>query len=433
MPLEDVKHYGLAQWHWDGSAHVPPEGATSVIDYRPLEDQATAGQSQGYGFFHWSTQRPVGAIDLGSGDCRTLQPTQQQRTELRTRLGLSADPAGATLIETMEDCLTGIGMPIMPGRDGEEAIHLAGHSKVWSRRVVGAEVMAASPKGRANRQRDLIRAAIDEADRTGGKKLAQKVLGACLLKLGLTRQEIAEGAPAKAAQWRRLLSASLRAKHGDARPERPTTRFSESWPATKASIDGATGLDQSWSVLALSAWRAGLQSASNECWPTSTETSLTAYRFGRCTSAVSSADHWVNLTTWHAETNSQAGPAVRMAVGAETCYFGAYRYNGENRLWKYVAGVLTFLGVAEVSNLTQVRTHVLDADGSTIAYTINGVAPVSVTDTAIPSGLHGGFQVQNYFGKHATARAWSIDDGLVPAPGAAACKSSAGLSLGLGM
>ena len=404
MATEDVKHYGLAQWHWDGEGHVPPEGATSVIDYRPLEDQATAGQSQGYGFFHWSTARPVGAVDLGSGDCRTLQPTQQQRTELRTRLGLSADPGGVTLIETMEDALAKAGIPIMPGRSGEEEIHLSGHSKVWSRKVVPGEILAASPKGKANRQRDVIRAAIDEAERAGGKRLAQKVLAAWLLKLGYSREEVREGAAGKAAEWRRLVSAATRAKHGDMRPERPTTSFAESWPNVTSDIE-ATAQDQAWTTLAIEGMADTIKVVSgNEIEPSSGFSG----KWGVCASAVSSSDHLVEAVARAA--SGWAGVVARASASSVTGYAAAL-LNDLRRLYKFVAGVRTQLLAPSGGG----RDLMLgcDADGSTITHQLAGYGDESVTDTAIASGLRGAVWLYSDGSTSFTqVGAWSIDDGL---------------------
>lgn len=413
--------YALYPFPWNAVArcHEPPAGSACVLDFRPLTEQAKASQSSGFGLFAWSSGAPGDAVSLGTGYAPELVIDTAARNELRIKLGLSANPSGATLADAIADVLGSLAdptgasgpKPVMPTSDGTLEIHLDGHSRIWSAPLDIAELLSANPKGHANKIRDVIRADLDTAEAIGGVSLLQKALGAKLLGLGFTRDEVKQGASGKKSQWDRLLSAAVKAKHGaNAKPAEPQTSFSESWPTSGDIRSG--GQNQSWACLDTANWDVYANSVGGtvRC-----QAGGPGYWYnGRCTSAVSSADHWVNAVLV-VQTAYSAGPACRMASGAATCYtFQARQFTGVRRLAKFVADTETILSSAAYSFPFSGETWRVRANGSTISGLVGGSTLESVTDTSVTGNLYGGFLLSES-GTPAGALsvgAWSIDDGL---------------------
>lgn len=373
--------------------HAPPAGAACVLDFRPLAEQAKAAQSGGYGLFAWASGAPGDAVSLGSGYAPELVVDNAARVELKAKLGLSANPAGNTLADCLSDVLgsladpTGLSgpKPLMPTQEGVLELHLEGRSRIWSQQIDATELLSASPKGRHNRIRDVIRADLDEAERAGGAPVLQKALGAWLLKLGVPRAEVRAGAGGKKSQFDRLISNAVKAKHGaNARPADPQTQLVETWPnASVASLNGTTQ-SLPWvtngTTMTVSGSRLRGQSAT-QC-------------FARCTTPVSSADHWADAVCYNAgPVYYHAGPCVRMASGAVTSYW-AVRFVADNNVYllKHVSGTQTLLATAAQAGTLNGNVVRCSANGSTIASIYDGAAKSSVTDTSITGNLFGGVQ-----------------------------------------
>ena len=407
--------YGLYPFAWDAArrCHAPPAGSACVLDLRPLGEQAKAAQSSGYGLFAWSSSPPGDLVSLGTGYAPTLAIDNAARNELRIKLGLAANPAGATLADAIADVLgaladpSGASMakPIMPGADGVLELHLAGHSRIWSQAIDVAELLSASPKGRANKIRDVIRADLDIAEALGGAPLLGKVLGAKLLALGFTREEVKQGANGKKSQWDRLMSAAVKAKHGaNARPGKPDTVVSETFPNDAASL-AASSQDQSWTTPSISLTVVGGvargANTGNNSW-------------GICGTPVSSADHAAYCDT--TSGNGYVGPVSRAAAAGLTGYV-ATRLGSSNKMWKVVGSVWTTLTGLAVGAGTRFSCQ---SNGSTQTLGSTGQSPVSVTDTAITGNLRGGLYIYPGASLAAdTADNWSLDDGLASSPVAA--------------
>lgn len=415
--------YGLYPFAWNAATncHEPPAGSACVLDLRPLSEQAKASQSGGYGLFAWPSISPPIAppgdlVVLCIGYAPESAVDNAARNEFRIKLGLAANPSGATLADVMADVLgsladpTGASMakPIMPCRDGTMELHLAGHSRIWSAKVDAAELLSASPKGKHNRIRDVIRADLDEAERIGGASLMGKCLGARLLGLGFTREEIKGGASGKKSQWERLLSATVKAKHGaNAKPREPSTSFAESWPNLTGDIESAAQ-DQSWTTLAVDSQNNTIGVTTGNLAYPSTNNSL---KWGVCSSAVSSADHAV--VGYCKGASGHTTILARASAATATAYGARIQYNANRKLMKIVAGVETLLG-SPTGTPSGWRTVTCEPNGSTITHKTSGLADSSVTDTAI-TGLRGGIQLFGDSGlTYCQVGAWSIDDGLNP-------------------
>lgn len=419
--------YGLYPFTWDAAAkcHTPPAGSACVLDLRPLGEQAKQSQSGGYGLFAWPMDAsppvspPSDMIVLCVGYAPQSPIDNAARNELRIKLGLSANPAGATLAEALADVLcanadpTGAGMakPIMPDRDGMIVLHLANHSPIWSRPLDVAELLSASPKGHANRIRDVIRADLDIAEAIGGAPLLQKALGAVLLKCGVSREELKAGTSGRKAQYDRLMSAAVKAKHGaNAKPARPTTSASEAWPNVAADVT-ATAQSQSWEslqyTLSVNSGSTGFARAAGANFATHAV---------RCTTAVSSADHWANLAVYSFTQAGFAGPMARVATGAFTGYAHVVTWGGARYLAKWVGGARTDLGAVGSGAWSDGDLPTAYPNGSTITGSWLGKSDLTATDTAITGNLCGGIVFNDDTNAHTYNKvgAWSLDDGLNP-------------------
>ena len=411
--------YGLYPFSWDAASgcHRPPNGSACVLDLRPLSEQAKASQSSGYGLFAWSSGPPGDLIALGTGYAPTLAIDNAARNELKLKLGLSANPSGATLADAMADVLgaladpTGASMakPIMPGADGVLELHLAGHSRIWSLAVDAAELLSANPRGRHNKIRDVIRADLDEAERLGGAVLMGKALGAKLLALGMSREEIKAGTGGKKSQWDRLLSAGAKAKHGaNAKPRDPQTSASEAWPNVAADIT-ATAQSQPWAsmqyTLAVTSGQTGFAHAAGATF---------AIHAVRCATPVSSADHWADLAVYAFGQPGYFGPMARAASGSFAGYSHIATFGGSRYLSKWVAGTRTDLSSSSAGSWSDGAVPRSRANGSTITGSWSGKSDLTATDTAITGNLCGGivFQDDTNQHQHNKVGAWSIDDGL---------------------
>lgn len=411
--------YGLYPFTWDATAkcHAPPAGSSCVLDFRPLAEQAKQSQSSGYGLFAWAANPPGDLVSLGTGYAPTLNIDNAGRSELKTKLGLSGNPSGATLADALADVLGSLAdptgatgpKPLMPLSDGTLEIHLDGHSRIWSGAIDAAELLSANPRGRHNRIRDVIRADLDIAEAIGGAPLLQKALGAVLLKCGVSRDELATGAPGRKAQYDRLMSATVKAKHGaNAKPARPTTSFAEAWPNVAADIT-ATAQTQSWAsnqyTLSVDSGGTGFAHAAGATF---------AIHCVRCTSAVSSADHWADVAAYAFGQPGYAGPMARVATGAFTGYSHMVTWDSVRHLLKWVGGSRTNLSSVSAGSWSSGETLRTQASGSTITGSWSGKADLTATDTAITGNLCGGIVFQDDTNQHQHNKigAWSVDDGL---------------------
>lgn len=412
MPVEH--HYGLYPWSWDAElqTHRPPAGGRAVLDLRSLPQQATLGQSDGWGFFDWmnGTPRPADAIALGDGDCREIQPTTATRQELQTRLGLSAQPSGATLIDCIADVFGDLSdptgesgpKPLMPIQGDGLEILLAGHSKVWGAPYAADEVLSVGAKGRANRQRDVWRSTMKQALDVGPDH-ASKVLGAILRQHNVSMDEIDQGAPGRKAQWQLLMTARDRQRAGgNFKPKRPRTSFTESFDKADS---GTLGPDLTWTEVT-----GNLDVVSNKA-----STTTTGFAECRAEHDVSSADHFgqvvIHQTSTSAADNHLAAPCARFSPSARTFYSFAWFYS-LLVLYKTVAGAYTIISSVSETPAALPATWKVDCSGSTIRGLQNGTQKASVTDTAITGNTRGGIWAYRASGVQITVDDFRVDDGI---------------------
>lgn len=416
--------YGLYPWTWDSEQqeHRPPDGAVCCLDLRPLPEQAKQEQSGGWGFFAWNGggDPPSDVISLGDGDCRSLQPTTSQRDELRIRLGLAANPQGATLVDVMGDVLgsrsdpTGESgpKPLMPIQGDGLEILLAGHSKVWGAPYAADEVLSVGARGRANRQRDVWRSTMKQALDVGTDHAA-KVLGAILRQHGVSMAEIDKGAPGRKSQWQLLMTARDRQRAGGQfQPKRPKTSFTDAFTRSDSSTLGA-----GWSTY-LSSAEYGISSNKAIGGKAGTWGSG-ALESARLDSDVSSSDHFASVTIGAyvaaGSGDTWCGVAARFSAAAHTAYYYAHvarSSSGSNRLDKIVAGVMTNLGTSSAAN-SDGDVVTCQPSGSSISGKKNGVVQVTVTDTSITGGTRCGLVYRSTnFAVRPTYDDLLVDDGI---------------------
>lgn len=417
-------NYALCQFDWIPSSgnqpgyHAPPSGSSCVLDLRSNTQSAVQGQSSGYGFFAFTGSVPASAVSLGSGDCREIQADAALRNKLKSTLSLSGNPAGATMIDCVADALNTMGdptgvsgpKPIMPDANGLLEIHLSGHSRVWSGSLDVAELLSANPRGHANRIRDVIRADLDAAEAIGGAPLLRKALGAVLLKCGYTRGELKSGAPGKAAEWQRLLSTNVKAKHGgNAKPGKPDTSFNETWPNAAADIE-ATAQALSWTTLNTDGFSDTIKVASG----TARASSAFSNKLGICSSAVSSADHYTEAMITGTAGAGSSFLTARNAAAAGTFYSFGWYYGQTRKIQKVVAGTITLLSNTLESVTPSSVLCRCNVAGSTITGSYTGATDATATDTAITGNLRGGIwiYIDAAVETYAQIGAWKIDDGL---------------------
>lgn len=352
---------------------IRPTGATATVD---LRGEAQSGPT-GDGLMFAAAPTGVGldrGVLLGDNLAETITPSR--RRAAADALGLGSLPV-ASVIDTLVEILTSRAQvegesfvaPLMPTREGEIEIHLAGHSRVWSERVVG--------RG-SKRLKKIIRRKkreLGRIEREHGEEVAAKV---ATLNARRLRVDFADVLPAR-----------LR----NMKPRKPRTSFSDDFNRA----DGALG----------SPWT-GVSSPGN-ITVSSNQALAGGHGSARYDADVSSDDHTVTLdSVFHPVGGSHAAAAARFAAAADTYYWGRYRASGASTLRKRVAGSNTEIG-SEGTSRSTVYTGAVDCNGSTIRFLYDGGEVISVTDTAISGNLRGGMDLRFV---NTIADNFLIDDGV---------------------
>ena len=101
----------------------------------------------------------------------------------------------------------------------------------------------------------------------------------------------------------------------------------------------------------------------------------------------------VEVTSTQLSGGQWIGPAVRMQNGGQSTYLGIYFWNSGSpqlRLYKRISGSYIQLGSSYSSGALPAGTQLqLQASGSSITFSQNGVARISVTDTSLTGGAPG--------------------------------------------
>ena len=424
--------YALDRFTWDAAfmggegSHVPPTGAVSVLDLRPDGECSKRVQSGGYGLFAWSAGAtlPGSAIPLGDGYLSEIVPSGMTINAIKTALGITGTLGGATLADVFLDGVLGDqadptgasrARPIDFTTELDRELWLANHSRVAFRRYDPAQMFAANPRGMHSHLRDLMRDQVRKADAIN-PQLGEKVLGALLMKCGVPRDEVKNGAPNRKSDAQKLMPNEWsNGKKNATKVREPKTIVTESWPNATTDIE-ATAQDNSWETIDNSPWYQTIKVVAGRARSTSP---FDQSHFGRCLTAVSAADHAVSANLYSINSYD-VGVCARMAAGGtRTCYTFLYRYGTERRLRKNVDGTATTLATAAKSGSLTGELFTLDVDGSTITGASTGDSDLTVTDTSITANLFGGIVLTaNAIGETVVeVGPVTIDDGLSAAAG----------------
>ena len=416
--------YALDRFTWDGSfmgglgSHVPPTGAVSVLDLRPDSECSKRVQSGGYGLFAWpaGATLPGSAIPLGDGYIAEIVISGTVRNNIKTALGMATPPSGNTLADVFLDGVLGDNAdptgttgprPIDFTTTLDRELWLANHSRVAFRTYDPAQMFAANPKGVHSHLRDLMRDQVRKADAIN-PTLGEKVLGAMLMKCGVARDEVKNGAPNRKGDAQKLMPPEWsNGKKNGTQVREPKTQLVETWPTNGAITSGQT---YTWANALGTGTVSGGYIQSN---------AGASQMFARCTSAVSSADHWTDAAVSNT-TFFHAGAACRFSSSALTCYWAVWYWSNSNDyLIKHVAGAQTVVGTLAHAGASAVGTTRCRANGSTISMDWDGANKITATDTAIAGNLFGGVQVYPDTGQQTSVKVGqvTIDDGLSAAAG----------------
>lgn len=398
--------YGLYPWVWDPvfRLHRMPTGASRCIDLRTIQDQNTAGQSAGFGFFVWeSSPPPADLISLGSGDCREIRVATRQRQDIRKKLQLPKAPDGDFLVDVLSDVLGPLSdptgqnapKPLMPNIYGNLEIHLGMRDCAWSRSYNPAATLASSSSGHADRVKCVLRSQLEQAFDDGGKELTSKVLGGLLLRHGYRRSEVAVGAPDRCAEWQRLVSGELLEKLGPGTfaPRLPATTYTVNFDDN--SLSGWTELNSFFSFSASSA-------RSNF---TGGDTVLAVLRYD---SDVSSADHKSTMTLLSGAAAYAGSIARKDSTSSGPFYLQRNSSASHWEICKVSSSYVPTQIATDSSSVSLSDTTSIQCSGSTISIPEKSL---SVTDTTVTTGTRGGLTaIGDSFTGSCAQDNWSIMD-----------------------
>lgn len=412
-----MPHWYLASWVWDTTIPTrpcwrPPTGCVGAVDLRPRSAQAAAGGTpSGWGFFGFNTSQTLTGADYFGND-PTANMTAGQRTAWRSKLSIGTALTNTRLVDVLAETLgeksdpgsTVRAKPMQPTRDGNLEIWLAG-SRQMQREFGGtADViwprlqMVEQDDYRSIRARSLAWAQAIEGATQGDGTLAARVCTLFALRNGVTfatakttlAQQAREkfkrylgGLVRKYVRWNIARSQFIPADLTDEGELPPQTTITDDF----THADGDTiGNQLTWTEVS-GDW----DTKSNQA---TKENTANIVEFARAESDLSSADHYAQVKVITdrfgiAFPDTFAGPCVRFAAGATTCYSAVSL--SAMYLVKHVNGTRTDMTSAA---MTATMNDLLKCDvtGSTITGYQNGVQIAQTTDTAISGNTRCGIQ-----------------------------------------
>lgn len=342
-------YYG--PWVWDERLWRAPLGCVG-IDLRTLPQQGTRGGEPGMSLFAGDlTENAADYVVVGRGHWSEVKPDAR----LRRILGHAA--AGDTLADLVLSLISDrsdpaghdAARPLMPSVGGSLDLHCAGMSAHaayrWGQR-------------HTNKIRDVIRAdfaAAWEADPTHARKVLDYWSGK------------------HAADWRQFVPPSLLPHVPSPLPHETT--IADTFDRADGPIGTSSG-GWSWSNVT-GTWNIYSNAAGTSAGA--------GWLSCRAQSDLSSTDQYSQVVI--GTTKEYYGPSCRVDASAITFY--QFSADTTRYLFKLVAGTQTV--IASTAG-TQVggQTWKTEANGSTIRGLVNGSQILSVTDTAISSGLRAG-------------------------------------------
>ena len=394
-------HIGFGQWAWsqmvgEPGLWMPPAGLSGGLDLRPSALQGTPGKQHGDVSGMCLVVSPT-ALDSSfiilSNDDHPVEAKTDAKMLAACESALGWRPAGDTVAQLIYNLLTAgshpdgdLGVrPLLPGMDRQLRVYLPGIGQIWG------ETFRYGKHPHTNKVRDVERLTYREIYTKNPKgRLPGKFLGLLGQKYQLTDPE----------------DSFIPADLPKIKKEKPETSYSDNFDRTNAADLGA-----SWTAIADTP-----KIASNKA----TTTNNSVNTMGRYDSDLSGTDHYAQVTG--AATNSSAGRSgvITRKDGTATvtcyCHFGNWATDIA-AVSKFVAGTETSLGT-HAHTLANTDTPVIkgQSNGSTITTDFDAVNEVSLTDTAITTGVRGGIHLQSTAMSNATANDWSEADLSVANP-----------------
>lgn len=375
-------YYYVGPWQWvtDASGQSfwsAPSNTVGLIDFRSLPQMGKpGGPPEGFGFFATTTQNAANGYLVATGtaasfDSGTLTLSNQVKTGIRNRLGLTETIAAGDLMNTIWELLTQRAdvtgqtrwKPLMPDHLGNMRLILGGHSVVKQEKYDPAkhpQVMEAVRYGYAKiRNDDLMR----------GSEHHRRVLDALRLKYKVDWQTIAPPDTEGPLPHQTTITDTFNRTNADALGT--SSQGTWSWTEVVSDTDIVGNLAQ--------------------FAPASSGAQISA----RAEADLSSDDHYTQAIAHFGATN-RAGVATRFQSDATTFYAFWARAAASTtyRLIKIVTGTETSL--QSVSTTAAVTGSLLKftTDGSDLNGLDDGASVITVTDTAITTNVRTGIMAQ---------------------------------------
>jgi len=375
--------YYLARWEWADQggffAWQPPQNAIACLDFRSIPQMSLAGGSpEGFGFFAYLN--PVvlpGSIDLGNNLNGIIN--NAKKNALKTSLSLLSNITVNSLLEILFELLTihsdPTGLvrwkPLMPTRANNLEIHLQGHSKIISKKLIPG-FSSEWNNVKAVLQEDYRKIRQQGLDGFHDKDLHRKFLQALVEKFKI--------------DFRDLIPADL----PEETPLPHQTTITESFNKADSTV---LGPDLTWDEFQTGG-ADPFEVFSNTCRYAASQT-LNAHTKAKAETDLATDDHYAQITLINVINGNPTYSAViirKDSTTTVTCYHfdmvddaGADRF----RSWKIEGAVFTALGS---TNQTPIANDILrgEMDGNSLKLKVNGIILHTITDTAITGKLRCG-------------------------------------------
>lgn len=371
------------EWHaepGDFAHYRAPQSALGWIDLRPFEEMATPGVPTigGVCLFGEDVRLDSAWVSIGGTTRRDIDAWEA---------AFGFRPQGDSPLDLLWDHLTrgsdpsgvSAAKPLMPSRRGRLDMHVGNQQR--------SERFRLATHPHTAKVLDLVRrdlASIREQARDG-----------ILIAPVIDKQGRVVGREVDTDYHRRVMQAMMEKYGVDFATLKPSSWDSREMPLSHHTVltddfnrTDSTSIGANWSEVV-----GNLEIAGNELTPVSGAS--------RCRYDVdlSTVDHYCQFdyrTTLI--TSSIGGAGCRYAAAADTCYLGLVRAPSSSfskyQLYKIVGGTATSLGTDNSTGFTTGTVYIA-ADGSTVTLSRNGAEKISLTDTAITSGLRGGGQANS--------------------------------------
>lgn len=391
-------HYVLTPFrsgfHGPNPCWIPPANAIGTIDYRSLTNQSISdfmfaalddsiAPLDAEDIVFASAEKPVHDLSIAVKASDRTKWEDMLGVKLTGGIATLADVLAATFLAGDSEGQTAV-KPLLPTGD-EFAIHLGGHSKVWS-----------MPLARGEKNDPFIAQAL-RVHAADIRSVPDAVQRGKLLTDVLTKH----GFPTDKRTAKDVLGI-------DEEPQKRQTSYTDDFNRS-GDLNGSTASGGgTWTEVSGTAFATVTTSSGQvECGVSF------ARNDARLDSDVSSADHYTQMAI---NTNGSLpsgfwgfGPTCRFSSSAVTYYQGEETDSNLVKQFKYVATAETQIGSS--GSYTSVQGDVLKIkiNGSTLTLYVNAASQLANTDTSISGGTRGGIFYYNSLSA-LYGKSWVVDD-----------------------